>query len=285
MNAWAVVPVLSTLVAWGVAVSVLKWAPGQRVSRRLAVLLFVEGTAVFTTEFALLFLVESETVATRISLVHAGADLLVLCLYLPFLGAALDVPPVRAFRSRAAAIALAVLGLVGLGAIVAFPSAFVAGSFPMPPEEPVRWMFEWGDAWQVLAVGLVAMYTLGLTASVVALRRAHTDLARRRARVFLWAFGTRDLVWGGIYLIAMVWGNIIMPTGLAWLGQFYAGSLLVYSVLVGYGILTVQLLDIDLKLRWTIKQGTSLYLPPMIYHEAFAAYQDNFLPFARTRVR
>ncbi|MDX1396198.1 MAG: hypothetical protein R3195_17595, partial [Gemmatimonadota bacterium] len=50
--------------------------------------------------------------------------------------------------------------------------------------------------------------------------------------------------------------NIITPTGLAWLGQFYAGSLLVYSVLVGYGILTVQLLDIDLKLRWTIKQGT-----------------------------
>lgn len=36
--------------------------------------------------------------------------------------------------------------------------------------------------------------------------------------------------------------------------------------------------------RWTIKQATSLYLPPMIYHEAFAAYQDNFLPFARTRV-
>src|SRR5205807_2134760 len=24
------------------------------------------------------------------------------------------------------------------------------------------------------------------------------------------------------------------------------------------------------------------YLPPMVYHDAFAAYQDNFLPFART---
>lgn len=34
--------------------------------------------------------------------------------------------------------------------------------------------------------------------------------------------------------------------------------------------------------RWTVKQGSSLYLPPMIYHEAFVGYSDNFLPFART---
>jgi hypothetical protein len=34
--------------------------------------------------------------------------------------------------------------------------------------------------------------------------------------------------------------------------------------------------------RWVIKQGSSLYLPPMVYHEGFVSYQDNFLPFART---
>jgi hypothetical protein len=34
--------------------------------------------------------------------------------------------------------------------------------------------------------------------------------------------------------------------------------------------------------RWVIKQTSSLYLPPMIYHETFATYQDNFLPIART---
>lgn len=34
--------------------------------------------------------------------------------------------------------------------------------------------------------------------------------------------------------------------------------------------------------RWILKQTSSLYLPPMVYHETFAAYQDNFLPFART---
>ena len=37
--------------------------------------------------------------------------------------------------------------------------------------------------------------------------------------------------------------------------------------------------------RWILKQSTSLYLHPMLYHEAFASYQDNFLPFARNRVR
>ena len=34
--------------------------------------------------------------------------------------------------------------------------------------------------------------------------------------------------------------------------------------------------------RWIVKPGSSLYLPAMIYHEAFATYQDNFLPFTRT---
>ena len=36
--------------------------------------------------------------------------------------------------------------------------------------------------------------------------------------------------------------------------------------------------------RWILQQSASLYLSPMMYHEAFASYQDNFLPFARTTV-
>lgn len=257
MNPWAVIPFLATLASWGVAVAVLRWAPGQRVSRRLAVLLLVEGTAVLTTELGLpLLLVDNESTATLISLGHAAADLLVLVLYLPFLGAALDVPLVRAFRSRAAGTAFGVLGLVGLLAIAMFPSAFVSEAIRVPPGEPVRWLFEWGPMWQVLALGLVTMYTVGVGASVSALRTAHSELARRRARVFLLAFGTRDVIWGGIYLIASFAVNSITLGRFVWLVQAYAGSLLVYSVLVGYGILTVQLLDIDLKVRWTIKQGT-----------------------------
>jgi hypothetical protein len=30
------------------------------------------------------------------------------------------------------------------------------------------------------------------------------------------------------------------------------------------------------------RESSSMYLPPMLYHEWFATYQDNFLPFART---
>jgi hypothetical protein len=33
--------------------------------------------------------------------------------------------------------------------------------------------------------------------------------------------------------------------------------------------------------RWIIKQTPSMYLSPMIYHEVFTTYQDNFLPFTR----
>lgn len=257
MNSWAVIPVLATLTAWSVGWAVLKWAPGQPVSRRLAALLFVEGLAVITTEYAPpLLLTDSEGVALLISLGHAAADLLVLVLYLPFLGVALGVPLVRPFRSSYARAASLVIGLVGVGAIAAFPSAFVGEAIPTAPGEPAKWLFSWGTAWQVVALGLVSVYTLALLASLSALRRAQSDVARRRARMFLWAFGIRDFVWGGIYLIAMLAVNSLTPTRLAVLGQAYAGSLLIYSVLVGYGILTVQLLDIDLKVRWTIKQGT-----------------------------
>jgi hypothetical protein len=38
----------------------------------------------------------------------------------------------------------------------------------------------------------------------------------------------------------------------------------------------------DVYQRWVIQQSSSLYLPPMIYHEVFATYQDNFLPYSRT---
>jgi hypothetical protein len=36
--------------------------------------------------------------------------------------------------------------------------------------------------------------------------------------------------------------------------------------------------------RWVLKQTASMYLPPMVYHETFLDYQDNFLPFARNSV-
>jgi hypothetical protein len=256
LNPWAVIPALATLVAWSVALVVLRAAPGQRVSRRLAGLLLVEGTAVITTELGILLLVESERTGLLVSLIHAGADLLVLVLYPPFLAAALSVPMVRVFGTRAAGIASLLLGIAGGVAIAVFPSAFISDAVHLSGGEPVRWLFSWGPMWLVIAIGIVAMYAFGIVASASALRRAASDTARRRARVFLWAFGTRDLVWGGIYLVVVLAGDDLTPTGIAWLGEAYAGSLLVYSLLVGYGILTAQLLDIDLKVRWTIKQGT-----------------------------
>src|SRR5262249_24781928 len=31
------------------------------------------------------------------------------------------------------------------------------------------------------------------------------------------------------------------------------------------------------------RESSSMYLPPMLYHEFFATYQDNFLPFLRNQ--
>ena len=35
--------------------------------------------------------------------------------------------------------------------------------------------------------------------------------------------------------------------------------------------------------RQVLKPGSSMYLPPVMYQDGFVTYQDNFLPFARTR--
>jgi len=100
------------------------------------------------------------------------------------------------------------------------------------------------------------MFTVAIIAAIQAWRRAETELARRRARAFIWAFGTRDIVWGAIYFLAATRGDTLSIHDLAVLLQVYAGSLLVYALLTTYGVLTAQLFDIDLKVRWTIKQGT-----------------------------
>jgi hypothetical protein len=155
-----------------VALVVLRAAPGQRVSRRLAGLLLVEGTAVITTELGILLLVESDRTGLLVSLIHAGADLLVLALYPPFLAAALSVPMVRVFGTRAAGVASLLLGIAGGLAIAVFPSAFISDAVRLPGDGPVRWLFSWGPMWLVIAIGIVAMYAFGIVASASALRRA-----------------------------------------------------------------------------------------------------------------
>lgn len=100
-----------------------------------------------------------------------------------------------------------------------------------------------------------------LVASMHAWRTAKRGIARERAGIFALAFGVRDLGWTLSYAIA-AWSMWTLPdmfamTDLDFLGKFvYALGTLLAVPLIAYGILRTQLFDIDLRIRWTIKQST-----------------------------
>ena len=79
--------------------------------------------------------------------------------------------------------------------------------------------------------------------------------------MFALAFGIRDLGWSMSYAI-FAWWMWTQPeaTGMpaiGWLGKtVYALGTLLSVPLVAYGVLRGLLFDIDLRIRWTIKQST-----------------------------
>lgn len=91
--------------------------------------------------------------------------------------------------------------------------------------------------------------------------QAATGAARQRALIFLIAFGFRNLCWGFFYAEGL-WetcgGTVYFLPGdyftIGWV--FYILGTSISVPLIAYGILRTQLFDIDLRIRWTIKQST-----------------------------
>jgi hypothetical protein len=189
-------------------------------------------------------------------LVHFGVDWLFVALYLPFLARALDLSILRVFKARWAEIALVIAGLGGAMSVVLVPVWYIGDVFAVADGSPFRWRYAVGPAWSYLAGFLGLIFICGFLLSWFAWHRARAELSRRRARAFSLAFGIRALVWGGLYLLAAFASAHMTPGTFFMLLQLYALTLLAYVLLVSYGVLTAQLFDIDLKVRWTVRQST-----------------------------
>jgi hypothetical protein len=175
-----------------------------------------------------------------------------LVLYPPFLAAALGTPLARWCGSARLRIALACgAGALYLALVAPFVDAFVRST----PPDFRRAAVPAG----ILYVALVALFVFAFVASLHAWRTS-SGAARRRAGIFAFAFGFRDVCWGLIYGV-MVWelsvGDYtdvfveIPPWFIVYaLGTFVAVPL------IAYGIARTQLFDIDLRIRWTIRQST-----------------------------
>jgi hypothetical protein len=106
-------------------------------------------------------------------------------------------------------------------------------------------------------------YFYGLFATVLSWRRAETPLLRRRNGLLALALGTRDVFWGWLFFVVVgttaMYGATppveYLKLGL-WNLQFAAAGLVLYVLLLAYGIATEHLFDIDLKVKWTLQRGT-----------------------------
>jgi hypothetical protein len=255
-NAWALTGLVAGVLAWLLAVLIYRSAPSRSLGGRAAALLFLEGAAVLTSGTGLLLLLTSPTWYRAAALAHFGVDWILLAVYLPFLAHVLNVAPLRVFRTRWMEAGLGIVGVAGAVWVFLSPERFLGPVVPSPDPRYYNLIAAPEPAWSYLAVALGMVFLCGFAASVYAWRHGQTALARRRAGAFALAIGARSLVWGAIYLLSAFAAARMTPGSLFVMLQIYGLTLVLYVALLSYGILSAQLFDIDLKVKWTIRQST-----------------------------
>ena len=235
--------IVGALVAWAFAFYILRVAPRDALVRRLAGLLLLEGFVLANVLPGVFFRTDDVEWRRFWHGVHYVSDWAMVALYPPFLALALPSPLTRAFRTRTGQVMCAAIAGAGILSVVVFPSLYYGrGGFKMVP---------------VLFGVMTIMFAYAVVSGVVTWRST-TGLTRERARAFTLAFGMRDIVWAAVYGIAMLGflnetlRGIIQP----YVAPAYGGIVVLYVPMLVYGILKAHLFDIELKLKWAIKQST-----------------------------
>jgi len=232
---------------WTLAVVIFRVSTTGSTARKLAWLLVIEGFVLVTAGFpAFAFGIPDSYFESRpvlsifVGLVHHLGDATMIALYPPFLAMALNTSITRPFLNTRVCIGLAIVAaIVGLLAMIS------------PSQITITLLY--------LSVTLLFVYAL--VASIHAWRTAKSGIVRERAGVFALAFGLRDLGWTMSYAVFawLMWTQPELPAmpDIGWFGKLvYALGTLLAVPLIAYGILRTQLFDIDLRIRWTIKQST-----------------------------
>lgn len=251
-NWWGVPGVLVLVLAWTAAIIALRAGAGRSLNRRLAAVLLLEGVY-GAGNFGLIFFVTAPEWAARLALVAAVAMATLPLQYLAFLGGSLRTPLVRPLRSRSGLWIIHVLTLAAAVTVLALPGRFITPVFE-PPWAPWNFTYVgWGPR-IVQFHGIVSVFAL--VVSIDAFRRAPRGSdARGRAGWFVIAFGIRDAFIAAIQILMPVvrpipfWGDFIYnPVH----GLMYAA----YVPLLAYAVLRHQLLEIDLRVRFVLRQGS-----------------------------
>jgi hypothetical protein len=237
-------------LCWALAVVLFRVGSTGSGSRKLAILLVIEGIALITN-VVFLYLAEvgwswEHGVMKAGYFVHTVADCLMLVLYPAFLAAALKTKLTRFFTRkwlRMLILGVAVVLLLGMSMSIFLGIEIIERmSFNVP-----------------LYAALSLLFTYAMVASIHAWLTAPPGIVRDKARSFALAFSFRDICWGFVYAFTIF--DVLSETYNAsniyyWVDFIYRLGTLIYVPIIAYGILRTQLFDIDLRIRWTIKQST-----------------------------
>ena len=251
-DAIGVLGVLAALTSWSFAVVLFRFAATSAVTRMLAFLLVIEGVALVGQGYVDMLLTSQVQALPGYAawlrfeeIVHTLGDCAMLALYPAFLAMALQTGLTRRLAYKPVRIGFALVAALLFVAVFTTPLEVGATA---------------------LYLCVTTLFGFALIASIHAWRSAGTALARARARSFTIAFGFRDICWsvtygGAIWLIFA--GKYTISTQskpsdavITTLLVVYACGTLFYVPLIAYGILRTHLFDIDLRIRWTIKQST-----------------------------
>ena len=244
---YGIMGLVTVAMCWAFAVVLYRVGAPDSVARKLAVLLVVEGVTLVSAGYIDLTLNLTDQFYEQYPMwnqmwviVHTIGDCAMLAPYPPFLAVALQTKLTRPFATRRTRIGLGVISVVFVFAVVLSP-------------------LEIGTT--LLFLMLSTLFGFALVAAIHAWRVAAPGIARTRAGIFALAFGFRDICWGFIYIYGMTqiaagtyMDETVPPPDI--FNVIYAGGTLFAIPLIAYGILRTQLFDIDLRIRWTIKQST-----------------------------
>lgn len=237
----------------GVALALWIYAarPTRAQNRMLALALFSEAIAMGAIFAAVPLLASAEDAwaARGVEYAFQAASGL---LYLAFVGT-LESPLARPFRSST--IRTTLLFSAG-GVLLAWPllASTILGAGFAAPAHGLPYLREQMPTSVIIDGGSTAIFLFGLLVTLDAWRRAPPGTIRRaQARAYGLAFGLRDLGFASRLLLTILIPDLwFTPYG------WYSITLtqIGFLALLAYGILKTQLFDIDLKIKWTLKQST-----------------------------
>ena len=246
----SILGLVAVALCWAFAVVLFRIGSTGRGSRKLAILMVVEGVTLITNVsggYLEAAGFTDETLIRKTSyFLHTLGDCLLLALYPVFLAAALKTKLTSPFGHKVPRLLLG--GYATLLLLIVSLDIFTDG---LLGEHMIPAI--------VLYASLTVMFTYAMVASIHAWLTAPPGIVRDQARSFALAFSLRDVCWGFVYAATILW--IVSPDYFSD-GEgdavvfIYRISTLIYIPFIAYGILRTQLFDIDLKIQWTLKQST-----------------------------